>query len=881
MIKKFLAFIIDSTVAITMTVLVLCGGGFYLLGNTNEGLQVALQVAAVFAPGELHVGKAQGKLFSAFELQDITFRSAKAEVALDKAYLVWSPLELLKTRLVIHQLDLGKLAVKVYPDPDPAAHFDFKSLKILKRITASQLNIKQLTFTLAGKPALHFSDLKLAKIPGYTFFQTRTLEGEIEGTLTLSFKPLTSWALKITSLQINPGSQWPEWPGKINFVLNSQGNIGDAKHPATVLVELSKLNGQLRNYPLSGDINVTLFKNEWRIHQAHISNGSANIIFSGRVNDLWNLHWQANVPDLAALVPDTHGMINTQGTIMGPLKNPHITADFIAQKILLTEASIKQLNGKFDLNWQADAPFALTITGYDLNVHAHPLKKLDVSVSGNIQQNADDYAGKIAIAIAQQRYVDLQLSIPKNINGTNFRQVPLAAQMAINFPDLGMLQDYIPATTHLHGLLRGNLQFNGSLQHPRLTGQLNLTNGTVDIAKIGLSLQKLQLHATGDQSGHISYTGSVQAGTGMAQLQGTTDLAASDFPTELNLQGKNLQVVNLQEYKVTASPNLKFHITTAKISIDGNVDIPQAQITPKDFRQTITLPDDVVFVGENNKTPSFQGGAMPAMQIAVTFQNHILLHYHDLEATLGGNLILHAGPNHPATAVGALSTTSGTYKAYGQTLDIKLGRLTYTGGLLTNPGLNIKASRDINTVSTVSTSSLSSTQTYGGTEVLTVGVRILGTIDKPQVSLFSSPTTLAQDDILSYLVLGMPRTQASKNDSLAILSAANAMNLGGSGTAQLASLTNKLKTGLGLTELNVENVQSFNPNANGVEGNTSLVVGKKLTKNLYVHYSVSLFSTTPVSILNLRYLLNKHWSVQTETSTLDNGVDLLYSIERD
>jgi translocation and assembly module TamB len=111
------------------------------------------------------------------------------------------------------------------------------------------------------------------------------------------------------------------------------------------------------------------------------------------------------------------------------------------------------------------------------------------------------------------------------------------------------------------------------------------------------------------------------------------------------------------------------------------------------------------------------------------------------------------------------------------------------------------------------------------------------------------------------------------------------MDLGGSGASHLASITNGLKKTLGLSELNVESVQSFDPTANqnagGVVGTTSLVVGKQIAKNLSVHYSTSLNLLNPVSTFNLRYKLSKRFSIQSETSTIDTGADLLYSIERD
>ncbi len=55
------------------------------------------------------------------------------------------------------------------------------------------------------------------------------------------------------------------------------------------------------------------------------------------------------------------------------------------------------------------------------------------------------------------------------------------------------------------------------------------------------------------------------------------------------------------------------------------------------------------------------------------------------------------------------------------------------------------------------------------------------------------------------------------------------------------------------------------------------MVGKKITPNLYINYSVGL--TAPINILQISYLLSSHWTLQSSTSSLANGIDLLYSFE--
>lgn len=158
-------------------------------------------------------------------------------------------------------------------------------------------------------------------------------------------------------------------------------------------------------------------------------------------------------------------------------------------------------------------------------------------------------------------------------------------------------------------------------------------------------------------------------------------------------------------------------------------------------------------------------------------------------------------------------------------------------------------------------------------------VEVGGTLQKPAFNLISTPA-MAQGDILSYLVFGFPQSQANGNQYGAILSALSSLN---PNTPSVGNVTKNIEQKLGLTEMNVQSVQIFNPNAtsnsDSVISATSFVVGKQLTNNLSIHYSIGLFY--PVSILNLRYQLAKHWAIQSETSTLDNGADVLYSIEQD
>lgn len=445
----------------------------------------------------------------------------------------------------------------------------------------------------------------------------------------------------------------------------------------------------------------------------------------------------------------------------------------------------------------------------------------------------------------------------------------------------------IPEMHRLTAETHGNLTVTGTVQGSYLTPMISASSqNTIPIPRLGIALQQMQLQIQTSSNLQLSYQGSFVSHKGKVLLEGSSQLAENTFPTKLSIVGTNVQVANLPEYKITVNPSLLLELTANSLLLKGGIHIPEADIKPKDFRTTLTLPSDVIIVGQPHKNPSALMAYAPSMQVSVTLGNKVHLRYQDFESSIRGGLILRKNPNTQLTAIGQLYAVNGTYKAYHQVLKILDGRLIYTGGLITNPGLNIKAVRQLRTVLTDNTNFMtgSGPSVYGGSQILTVGVQVLGTIDSPNISLISDPADLTQTAILSYLLFGVPEP-LSGSQKMTLMDAASAFNMASTGVSPITSLTQHMQQTFGLNELQIGSVQSFDPSANqnngGTVDNTSLILGKEISHNLYVHSSVSLFSPTPIYTINIQYKLGKHWSIQSETNTLDTGADLMYSIERE
>jgi autotransporter translocation and assembly factor TamB len=97
-------------------------------------------------------------------------------------------------------------------------------------------------------------------------------------------------------------------------------------------------------------------------------------------------------------------------------------------------------------------------------------------------------------------------------------------------------------------------------------------------------------------------------------------------------------------------------------------------------------------------------------------------------------------------ADGRLSIEDGTFRAFGQDLEIETGRVVYASKPVTEPELNVRAVRWIDNDPVVSS----------------VGVLLSGPADQPLLELFSRPE-LDQTEIQSYLLTG---SGSSNRDSV-------------------------------------------------------------------------------------------------------------------
>jgi translocation and assembly module TamB len=447
-------------------------------------------------------------------------------------------------------------------------------------------------------------------------------------------------------------------------------------------------------------------------------------------------------------------------------------------------------------------------------------------------------------------------------------QRPLSGNLQMKVPDIGFLQPFTRELQSLRGHIDGALSFAGTVGLPQIGGSLTLSDGAARLNTPGIDVTDVALTVSGNGSGPLRLDGSMHSGGGSMSLNGTVDPSKLPPRADVMLGGDKFQVMNTRDARIWATPALRLVSDAQGARLFGALIVPKAELTPSGFEGGVSASPDQVIVG----APPAKASALPKLSTTIAFVLGDDVHFtgFGLTTQLDGTVDIIDEPDRPARAMGQVRLVNGRYKAYGQNLTIKTGQLIFTGGPVTRPAVNLYAVRQ-------------------PAQDITVGVRVRGTLDHPQLSLDSTPA-MAREQQLSWLLLGRPLDENSTQDRSLVASAA--LSLGLTGGDFLAQQIGKH---VGLDQISVGTAPAASSpvaadprliqgsQAAQTAGSVSaasqaaqLTLGKYLTPKLFVSYGVSLFQ--PGQTFRILYDLGHGFKVQTESGAGAGG-DLLYTFE--
>ena len=422
----------------------------------------------------------------------------------------------------------------------------------------------------------------------------------------------------------------------------------------------------------------------------------------------------------------------------------------------------------------------------------------------------------------------------------------LSGNLNIKQLKLDWLAPLLPEVARLQGVLAGQGRFEGTLAAPLLFGSISLTGGEVDTYSDMVQVRDFstRLDIRGTQA---SINGQLKVGGGPLYITGELDWRQLPVTGEIRLQGHDLEAGYPGMGRVRVNPDMTITLgETAQIK--GRIVIPWARIEVKELPDSaVSLSPDVVVVQPSGIIPDTAPSLPIDIRLQVQLLEDVRLEAFGLKTRLEGKLNIVQAPNKAMRGNGEIRLVDGKFKAYGQNLLIREGSILFSGPLDV-PNLKVVAIRNPSTMSDSS---------------ITVGVRVTGTAQQPELIVFSEPD-MPQSEQLSYLLRGRGLDGSGDTDGNALVQAM----LLGAGVGKVGGVVTDIGESLGLKDVSVD--------TDGSGDDTEVNISAYLLPGLQIGYGVGVFSS--IGELRLRYELLPRLYLQA-TSGLNQAIDLFYRFE--
>jgi translocation and assembly module TamB len=662
----------------------------------------------------------------------------------------------------------------------------------------------------------------------------------------------------------------------IEAELNLKGSL--AQHQLTVQIKDSDPSLQ-RNIQLA--LNGAWQNDRWQAQLTQLQDASGKVF---RLANSANMAWSASQGfDLQQLALNVYeGQMQVERLHFRPAKAAsNISAQPAEMMQLKTRGALKDFPLQALMAWLVPEQSA-PLTADHLRLSAQWDMQLDQRLNGFLQlqrsqgdwqvydiNNAKWQGLGLQTLAANVKAENNKVSVESTINSADAINLQLSANTLVTPTATGfVIKNSAPVSASLKadvrqlnwfsrlfsdiqpaGRLVVDAQVSGVMSKPQLKGSITGEALALQIPSQGVWLEQGRLNATmaGDQVtfNQIHFAGK----SGELDATGRLSLKQPDWQLDLSAKLNQLQALSRVDRWVQLSGDTKLTLTSANTSISGNLNIHKGLFElPKGDKPQ--LDSDIIIQSPENKAPakksqiSFQDfgldfGDKPGLPFKES--EEFMLRGQGLNGALSGKMRLD-GMLDDLSASGTLEVT-GTYLAYGQSLNIETGRLIFSGKI-PNIGLDVLATRQV--------------------ENTKVGIQINGSLQTPQLKLVSTPET-SNENKISLLVLGQPMSAVGSNDMAMLSVAASALLSQGDSV----SLQTKIAQTIGLDSIDVRGSGSTN---------YAVSVGKRINSKLVVGYEKSI-----VGLLNvgkLTYQLTNRISIETRTGS-DNALDVFYGFSFD
>jgi translocation and assembly module TamB len=283
-----------------------------------------------------------------------------------------------------------------------------------------------------------------------------------------------------------------------------------------------------------------------------------------------------------------------------------------------------------------------------------------------------------------QRALDLQLTIDGFDSAAQIR-----GRADVKFDDVSGLATLTRRVGSLEGSLRGTSTIVGTVGSPTATGDVAMRDAHLVLQDPHMELTSLDVSVAMVNQSQLTVRGAAKRKTDQHRRRIAGRVQQNrNFKAHIEATDR----VDVPDADVQVSGQVDFEWTRGLASLKGTIEIPRAEITISTLPEgAVAISEDVIVVDRVVQRP---GETRLQVDLELILKDKVHFKAYGLSTNLDGHLRLRQSVDGRVQLNGTVALVNGTFTAYGQTLAIESGRLTYSGPA-DNPFVDARATRTI------------------------------------------------------------------------------------------------------------------------------------------------------------------------------------------
>ncbi len=531
------------------------------------------------------------------------------------------------------------------------------------------------------------------------------------------------------------------------------------------------------------------------------------------------------------------------------------------------------IRGKTSLKELVLEPLAFRNIGVNFNYPGDSLR-VDAAM---YSEEGDSITLKGSIPLKVVFQDSLQISWNKSFRAT------LLAQKA---PLKNFLMD-IKGLDQPEALLNIDIKASGTTADPQVKGYINIDKGILPMPQYGINYKDIILRLSVDgnkinmdslyvrQKGYLLASGIIE----MEESISSGKIASSN----LTIKARDFYLTRHRDYEIQINSDLSFEDKQGTSKFGGNIKVLRSTFnvdaltnmggTSKKLDDPLliqalkdgqTIPSDSNTIAkytlstrkETAKTPSFMKHLTGSLKLEIP--RNTWLKSDDMQIEVYGNLDVVKNSSF-FELFGSLGIHRGFYTFYGKKMVIEEGEFIFTGSEEFDPILNVKANYTFRTAER---------------EKRVLSLLVGGRLSDPDIRFELERLEIPEADAIAYILFGQPFDQLNHGGQEGVSDAMSTRLLSNLVASQLSKTLGKT---LNLDMIEIDATDNWQ--------NTTFMVGKYITNDLFVTYQRSFGESdeheiTPETI-TLEYEITKRLSIRLlQGKVKESGVDLIIKLEK-